>query len=97
MGIASHFGVLSGAPAIGCAKNMLFGKYNPLALDKFSNSAIYDGKEIIGYASIKKDIPDNSKFKKLFWFSTIALLIMLLTIPWPFREMIGRPLFPGMH
>lgn len=50
MGIASHFGVLSGAPAIGCAKNMLFGKYNPLALDKFSNSAIYDGKEIIGYA-----------------------------------------------
>ena len=51
----------------------------------------------IGYSAIKKYIPDSAKFKKLFWFSTIALLIMLLTIPWPFREMIGRPLFPGMH
>src|ERR1044072_4034972 len=32
MGIAPHFGVLADNPAIGCAKNMLFGKYNPLGL-----------------------------------------------------------------
>jgi hypothetical protein len=51
----------------------------------------------IGYSAAKKDIPDAAKFKKLFWFTTIALLIMIITIPWPFREAVSRPLFPGMH
>jgi glucan phosphoethanolaminetransferase (alkaline phosphatase superfamily) len=26
----------------------------------------------------------------------VALLIILVTIPWPFRENVGRALFPGM-
>ena len=26
----------------------------------------------------------------------IALILILLAMPWPFREAIGRPLFPGM-
>jgi hypothetical protein len=51
----------------------------------------------IGYSTSKKNIPDAAKFKKLFWFTTIALLIMIITIPWPFREAVARPLFPGMH
>lgn len=50
----------------------------------------------IGYSAIKKDIPDASKFRKLFWFTLVALIIIFATIPWPFREIIGRPLFPGM-
>lgn len=49
-GIASHFGVLADHPAIGCAKNMLFGNYKPLGLDKGSVSTIYDQNEILGYA-----------------------------------------------
>jgi hypothetical protein len=51
----------------------------------------------IGYSSAKKNIPDTSKFKKLFWFTLIALVVILATIPWPGRELVGRPLFPGMH
>lgn len=51
----------------------------------------------IGYSAVKKDIPDTSKFKKLFWFTLVALVIILATIPWPFRESLGHhPLFPGM-
>jgi hypothetical protein len=50
----------------------------------------------IGYSVIKKDIPDTSKFKKLFWYTFLALVIIIATIPWPFREVVGRPLFPGM-
>lgn len=50
MGIASHFGVLANCPAIGCAKSMLYGSYNPLSLDKFSISPIYAGNEVLGYA-----------------------------------------------
>lgn len=49
----------------------------------------------IGYSSSKKG-EDAKKFKKLFWYSLIAIIIMLVTIPWPFREGLGRPLFPGM-
>jgi len=50
----------------------------------------------VGYSAAKKNITDGSKFRKLFWFTLIALVIMLATIPWPFRELIGRPWFPGM-
>lgn len=50
MGIASHFGVLTDHPAIGCAKNMLYGNYKPLGLDKFSTSPIIGHNEHVGYA-----------------------------------------------
>lgn len=35
-------------------------------------------------------------YKSAFWFYLIALVIILACIPWPFREVIGRPWFPGM-
>ena len=51
----------------------------------------------IGYSAAKKPIADAAKFKKVFWFNLIALIIILVTIPWPFRALVGRPWFPGMH
>jgi glucan phosphoethanolaminetransferase (alkaline phosphatase superfamily) len=30
------------------------------------------------------------------WLYLIALIIILATVPWPFREGIGRPWLPGM-
>ncbi|HEU4496889.1 MAG TPA: endonuclease V [Flavobacterium sp.] len=50
MGIASHFGLLADHPAIGCAKNMLYGNYAGLAEEKFSFSPIYNQQEKLGYA-----------------------------------------------
>ena len=50
----------------------------------------------IGYAAVKKDISDAAKFKKLFWCTLIAAVVMIASVPWPFREGIGRALFPGM-
>lgn len=38
----------------------------------------------IGYSASKSG-EDSKRFKKLFWFSTIAIIIMLISIPWPFR------------
>ena len=55
MGIASHFGLLTNSPAIGCAKNMLYGKYSPLGLEKYSNSPIINNNEKLGYALRTKD------------------------------------------
>ena len=50
----------------------------------------------IGRGKVKRAV-DASAHKKAFWFFLIALLIILVSIPWPFREGIARPLFPGMH
>jgi hypothetical protein len=44
----------------------------------------------IGNGMAKKNVSDMIKFKKAFWFFFIALIIILATVPWPFRE-IGRP------
>lgn len=49
----------------------------------------------LGYGMAKKSVEDGKKYKKAFQYFTVALLLILLSIPWPFRE-VGRPLFPGM-
>lgn len=36
-------------------------------------------------------------YKAVTWLLLIALIVILAAVPWPFREGIGRPLFPGMH
>ena len=47
----------------------------------------------IGRGVAKKNIPDAAKFRKSFWFFLVALVIILATVPWPFREGVGRPWF----
>lgn len=39
----------------------------------------------IGYSKSKKLVESTAKFKKIFWFYFISLLIILASIPWPFR------------
>jgi deoxyribonuclease V len=48
MGIASHFGVLTGQPTIGCAKKILFGKYQPPPDIKGTYSYIQNKEEVLG-------------------------------------------------
>lgn len=55
MGIASHFGVLEQIPTIGCAKSMLFGKFDDLGLKKLSHEPIIGKGELLGYALRTKD------------------------------------------
>jgi len=39
----------------------------------------------------KKSVPDIVKYKKAFWFFLLALIFILATVPWPFREVVGKP------
>ena len=48
----------------------------------------------IARGQAKKSVPDAVKYKKAFWFFIIALLLILASVPWPSREIIGRPLIP---
>ncbi|MBL7735602.1 MAG: hypothetical protein JNL51_09085 [Chitinophagaceae bacterium] len=50
----------------------------------------------IGRGASKKNISDQAKHTKTFWFFLIAFILILSVVPWPFREAIARPLFPGM-
>ena len=48
----------------------------------------------VGSAITKRKASDQEKFKSmLLWFS-LALLIMLIAIPWPFSPIAQRPLIP---
>lgn len=51
----------------------------------------------IGYSYGKKNVPDAQKHKRSLLFFGLALLIILISIPWPFRSVgAGRSWFPGM-
>jgi hypothetical protein len=50
----------------------------------------------MGRGSAKKNISDKAKHSRSFWFYFIAFIIIIASVPWPFRE-VARPLFPGMH
>jgi len=47
----------------------------------------------IGRIAVKKAATPRSKYKKTLVYFGIAFLIILLAVPWPFREALGRPWF----
>lgn len=47
----------------------------------------------IGRVAVKKASTDAAKHKKMLIFFGLALILILASIPWPFREAITRPLF----
>ena len=49
----------------------------------------------IGYTKSKSG-EDHTRFRMGLIFFGISFLIIMAMIPWPFRENIGRALFPGM-
>ena len=55
MGIATHFGIVTGQPSMGCAKNILCGKYEEPALHQHAYSTIIHRQENIGYAYRSKN------------------------------------------
>ena len=50
----------------------------------------------LGYGMAKKQVSDEIKYRKAFTFFIIALVLILAAVPWPFREIVGRPWFPGV-
>jgi hypothetical protein len=50
----------------------------------------------LGFLQSKKPVADKVRYRKALVFFLIALLLILIGIPWPFRDVIGRPWFPGM-
>jgi len=83
--------------AIGFGEVMKNGIHRFWAVEHFTGMLIAIVLITIGRGVGKKNIPDRSKHKKAFWFFIVALFIILLSVPWPYRADIGRPLLPGQH
>jgi phosphoglycerol transferase MdoB-like AlkP superfamily enzyme len=49
----------------------------------------------LAHGMAKKSVDDTTKYKKAFRYFLIALLLILVAVPWPFRD-VARPWFPGM-
>lgn len=47
----------------------------------------------VGSVKVKRTKGDQQKFKKMFFWFVIALLIIVLSIPWSFSPFTGRPLY----
>ena len=47
----------------------------------------------VGRVMVKKATLSSTKFKKSLIFFGIALLLILIAMPWPFREAVARPWF----
>ena len=50
----------------------------------------------LAHGMAKKMVGDEVKYRKAFWYFLIALILILIAVPWPVRNVIGRPIFPGM-
>ena len=51
----------------------------------------------IGYSFSKKNVADSLKHKRVLLFYGLALLFILIAVPWPFRTVgAGRSWLPGM-
>lgn len=49
LGVASHFGVLTDSPTVGCAKSRLYGDYQEPPLDAGSFSRLTDKDDLLGF------------------------------------------------
>ncbi|MBC7889424.1 MAG: hypothetical protein H7Z13_16220 [Ferruginibacter sp.] len=47
----------------------------------------------VGRASVKRAGTDAAKHKRMLIFFGIAIILILVSIPWPFREAITKPYF----
>lgn len=48
----------------------------------------------LAHGLYKKSLPAEVKYKKAFYYLLVALILILASVPWPFREIVGRPLMP---
>lgn len=47
----------------------------------------------IGRSSVKRAGTDATKHKRMLLLFGLAIILILASIPWPFREIIGKPYF----
>jgi hypothetical protein len=87
--IAGRFGILKGLPEGSSLMGDKFFRFfwveHPLAMII-----------AITLITIARNKAKALNYKATGWLLFFALILLLAAIPWPFREVVGRPWFPGM-
>ena len=47
----------------------------------------------VGRSSVKKAVSADAKHKRMLLYFGLAILLILIAMPWPFREAVSRPWF----
>lgn len=87
--IAGRYGIIHGLPdGVELMKNKFYRFYwveHPVAMIL-----------AIIFITIARGKAKRLNYKATAWLLFIALILILAAVPWPFREVVGRPWFPGM-
>ena len=81
---------------LGMATVMKDSAYRFWAVEHMTGTLIGIVLITLGKGVAKKDMSDAQKHKRSAILFLLALVIILAVVPWPFREAIARPWFPGM-
>ncbi len=81
---------------LGMGEVMKSAPYRFFAVEHFVGMLIAVALITVGRGKGKPATAAGPEHKKAFWFFVVALVVILASVPWPFREGIGRPWFPGM-
>ncbi len=81
---------------LGMGEVMRTAAYRFFAVEHFFGMLVAVVLITVARSAGKPATAGGAAHKKAFYLLLLALVIILATIPWPFREGIGRPLFPGM-
>ncbi len=86
--IAGRYGIIKGLPeGVSLMKDTFYRFYwveHPLAMIV-----------AIVLITLAKGKAKTLNYKAAGWLLLVALILIMTSIPWPFRELVGRHLFPG--
>jgi hypothetical protein len=104
--ISAHIMLLLGlfqyfnSEAVGFSMIERLGSFGNVMKDSFARFWVVEHISVMILATIlitmARGRAKQLKFSSAMWMYIIALLLILAAVPWPFREGIGRPWFPGM-
>lgn len=92
--IAYHIQFLGGLILIFTGPHMGVAKYfKKMLMEHVSLMVIGMVFITIGYVKAKKALEDKAKYKSIFIFYLITLILVLAAIPWPFRSDVAANWF----
>ena len=104
--ISSHIMLLLGlfqyfnSEAVGFQMIERLGGFGNVMKDSFARFWVVEHISVMVIAiiiiTIARGRAKRLKFSAAAWMYVIALVLILAAVPWPFREGIARPWFPGM-
>lgn len=89
--IAGRYGIMKGRP-VGSPESLMEDKFYRFFWVEHPLMMII----AIVLITIARKRAKVLNYRAAGWLLFIALLLILAAVPWPFREVVGRPWFPGM-